>query len=88
MVSLEHSVLRATVWGGEAHRVIVPVAPALAMLDWSDSEEQHDGAVVLLRAEVVQLIDRASKPSVLGQQQDALLKHGRRNVQVGMANRV
>ena len=42
----------------------------------------------MLRAEVVQLIDRAAKPPVLGQQQDALLKHGRRNVQVGMANRV
>jgi hypothetical protein len=57
VVALEHRVDDVLPCGREAHRLIVAVAAATG-LQRAHAEEQHDGAVVLLRPEVVQLLHR------------------------------
>jgi hypothetical protein len=59
-----------------------------AWLPRANVEEEDDGAVVLLRPEVIQVVDRTVEPTVHGHQQNPLLEHACRSMQVGVTNSV
>jgi hypothetical protein len=89
VVPLEHRVDDVLTWCGEAHRLVMAVASA-TVLRRASAEEEHDGAVVLLSPEVVQLLAprRGAVAVIGGQHQDALLQCACRRVQVGTTDGV
>ena len=75
VVPLEHRVRGAAVRGEETHRLEVAIASEAGHGKQTAAEGHDDGAIVLPRAKVFHPAEHAPPSS---DQQDPLLKHGRR----------
>jgi hypothetical protein len=85
VVHLKHRMCRATVRREETHRRVMAI-PAAARREGTDGEDEDERTRILLGAKVVQPVKRRIVSSVDRQEQDALLKHTCRSVQVGVAD--